>query len=328
MVSIVVALCTLTPAQDRALPASTPVTIQDDAQALLVKLKASRDLLKTGAYRANGHILVNRQANRAEPAQGKIEIFSAFDFERKLLRFDETAPVLGPVPRPGMPTESTFRQIRTPEHAITWMKPWQNDNIGIMTAVGFHPPTLKSPLGHSPIDPRSLGMGLWDEFRAGDSFDTCYDNWFKSRWVEASPEANGMHRLRLLRGRRSGTYVPQTLWIDEHQGFSPVRLTYNIPGSEPGQPDQFNTECTVHWKHEGGAWVPTSFRIERRTGGRLAEFCALSFEWITINTPVQPDLFTSDGLGVPDGTRVIDYRGNARGRVVEVKQLPAARANH
>jgi hypothetical protein len=126
----------------------------------------------------------------------------------------------------------------------------------------------------------------------------------------------------LTRGQRGRTYVPLTLWIDEHQGFSPVRLSYSLPPAEPGQPEQVTSDCRVRWKQEAGAWVPTSVRIERRVRGKNSEFCTLSFEWISVNKPIQPELLTPDGLGAPAGTRVVDYREAVPRFVGEVKVQP------
>jgi hypothetical protein len=109
--------------------------------------------------------------------------------------------------------------------------------------------------------------------------------------------------------------------IDEHQGFFPVRLSYSVPPEEPGQPEQVNSECQVRWKQEAGAWVPASFRIERRLRGHLTEFYTLSFEWISVNKPIQPELLTPEGLGVPIGTQVVDYRMAVPRRVGVVKPL-------
>jgi hypothetical protein len=190
-----------------------------------------------------------------------------------------------------------------------------------MTAVGIHPPTLKPPLGISPFDVRSLGLTLGDDFKASIPFSTCYEIWDKSGGVEAFPEPNGIFRIRLEHTGRRSTDVPQTLWVDESQGFSPVRLSYSLPPTEPGQAEQFMSDCRMRWKEESGVWIPASFRIERRARGRLIEFYTLSFEWISVNKPIPPDLFTAEGLGVPGGTPVIDYRAAVPKRMGQVKEL-------
>ncbi len=65
------------------------------------------------------------------------------------------------------------------------------------------------------------------------------------------------------------TILPQTLWLDESQGFSPIRLSYNIPASEPGQPDQLVSECRVRWK-KGRKRVDTCLVPTRAPGTGLS----------------------------------------------------------
>jgi hypothetical protein len=271
------ALCIRTGYTFAALDSQTVPVLgpQEHAQAahkLLANMKASRDLLKSGSYRASGAVLRNSNVRGVEPLLGRVEIFSAFDFEKGLLRFDQTQPVRRQIAGEEIPDQDKVEYIRTQELAITWIKPWRHKNLAINTAVGIHPPTLKPPLGISPFDVRSLGLTLWDDFKASTAFSASYETWDRSRRIEVFPEANGVNRLRLVQGHRSGTYVPQDLWIDELQGFSPVRLSYSIPPAERGQPEEYINACRMRWKQEAGVWVPAFIRIERRIRGRLIEF--------------------------------------------------------
>jgi hypothetical protein len=56
-----------------------------DAPRLLARMKASRDSLKSGAYRARGKLVTNGDGAE-EPVQGDVAIFSAFDCDKGLLR--------------------------------------------------------------------------------------------------------------------------------------------------------------------------------------------------------------------------------------------------
>ena len=321
MLPIILAALALMATDSEPAVASDPKGQGQEAHALLAKMRASRDLLRSGTYRASGRILTNNGAPDPGPLQGDIQLFSAFDFDKELFRFDQTRPVFRQFGEHIITDQDTGKYVRTPEFAITWMSPWKQKNMARATAVGIHPPSLKPRRVVSWFDVRSLGLILWDDLMAGIPFSTSYEIWDKSRWVEVFPEANGIYRLRLVLGHRSGTYVPQTLWLDEHQGFSPVRLSYRLASANPDQPDAFNFDCQVRWKQEAGVWVPTSFRIEKRARGRLIEFYALGFEWASVNKPVQRELFTPDGLGVPVGTAVFDYRVAVPRRIGQVKGL-------
>ena len=62
-----------------------------DAHVILSKMKASRDLLKSRSYRADGRMMTNRRS-MGEPLPGSVTVFSAFDCGKALLRFDRTQP--------------------------------------------------------------------------------------------------------------------------------------------------------------------------------------------------------------------------------------------
>jgi hypothetical protein len=314
MLLIILATFTLTASDEGAQPAAHALRKGQDAHAILFKLKESRDLLKSGSYRASGRATTNRRS-MGEQLPGGVTIFSAFDCDKALLRFDRTQPVTRGFDGDKHTYQETIKYIRTSEFAVTWLSPWEHKNSRRETAVGIYPPTLKPPLGLSPIDVRSVGLCLWDDFKAGMSFEACCDMWENNALINVVPEANGIYRLRLERAGRRGVYVPQTLWVDENQGFSPVRLSYVVPGSEPAEPEQLLSECQVRWKKEAGAWVPASLHFERRVRGHINDFYSLTFDWISVNKPPEPRLFTPDGLDVPAGTRVVDLRGGVPRKV-------------
>ena len=306
-------------------PAAGSQVSGQQALALLAKMKESRDRLRCGIYKATGRLLTNKRSMGQQQPEGTIEIFAAFELDKGLFRFDRTEPARVPIGGAAILDREIRKYVRTPEHTITWLSPMERDGRSRMTAVGIHQPTMKPPFGPSPFDVRSLGLGLWDDFRSGTTFDDCYEAWAKSSLVEVFPEANGVYRLRLERSGRRGTYLPQTTWLDERQGFSPVRLSYNIPASEPGHPEQVVSECQVRWQNQQGVWVPVSCRLERRLRGNLNDFGTFAFDWISVNKPVPPETFTPEGLGVPEGTPVLDFRAAPPRPVGEVPKIAVPR---
>jgi hypothetical protein len=322
MLPIILTAYTLAAINNQAGPVSDPRDNWQDSHTLLAKMKASRDLLKSGTYRASATVLTNGNADDAGPIKFNVVIFSSFDFGKGLLRFDQTRTVIRDIAGEAIPHQKIGKHIRTPELVINWTNSRDAQNLARAMVVGIDPPMTKPLPGISPFDVRSLGLTLWGDLMAGVPFNGSYETWDKGRRIEVFPEANGIYRLRLLQGHRSGTFVPQTLWLDEHQGFSPVRLSYSIPSAEPGQPEWFIFDCRVRWKEEARVWVPASFRIERRVRGRLVEFYTLGIEWISVNEPIQPELFTADGLDVPLRTPVIDFRKAVPEHVGNVKEQP------
>jgi hypothetical protein len=321
MLSVIFVVTTLAGINNQAGPVSGSRDDGRDAHALLAKMKTSRDLLKSGTYRASGRLLTNRRSLGAQQPQSEVQIFSTFDLDKGLFRFDRTQDVIRQIGADSVPGLQIGKYVRTPELAITWINPWEHKDMALATAVGIHQPTIKPPMIIAPVDVRSFGLSLWDDFRAGTPFTACYEAWDKDSLIGVFPEANGIYRLRLERSGRRSAYVPHTIWIDEHLGFSPVRLSYIIPPAEPGLPDQLLSECQVRWKNEAGVWVPASLHFERRVRGHLNDFCALTFEWISVNRPIPSELFTADGLDVPVGTRVVDYRAAPPRHIGQVKGL-------
>jgi hypothetical protein len=190
---------------------------------------------------------------------------------------------------------------------------------------------LSSPF--SPIDIRTVGLILSDDFSSGASFRECCDIWARDDSIAVSQRADGTYLLRLehdgrrskeLLEKRTRTYIPQTLCLDERQGFAPIRLSYSA-SDEKEHPDPFILICTVRWNMQDGIWVPADLSIESRTRGRLLCHYALSFEWLSVNTDIDPALFTADGLGAPVGTPVVDYREAYPREVGRIKGLPGAR---
>ena len=221
MFLLILATCTL--AADQQAGDNGP-----DAPRLLARMKASRDSLKSGAYRARGKMVTNGDGDE-EPVQGDVAIFSAFDFDKGLLRFDHTRPVLRRIDGDAVTVHDTSKYVRTPDSVITWLSPWQLKDRAAPTWVGIHPPTIE--FRHGPfttLDVRTLGLCVWDDLWVGVPFSTSFETWDKSPWIETEPEANGLHRLRLLEGHRRDTFLPQTLWLDERRGFSPIRLSYSV----------------------------------------------------------------------------------------------------
>jgi hypothetical protein len=202
------------------------------AQTVLLKLREGRDQIRSGCFRARGRLVkADRVAlDEERKLEGDVEIFSAFDIDRGLIRFDRTEPVVRKVPNPGAVIghdrfydQEVAEYIRTPQFAMTWVKPWSFNDFGMMTQVGIYPPTIKNPTYFSPFDARSIGICLWHEFKEGRSFEKTFDIWTQDRWVTVEAEPDGILHLVLDRAA-SGQSGPLHLWIDEKRGHSPIRL--------------------------------------------------------------------------------------------------------
>ena len=77
----------------------------------LARMKTSRDLLKSGTYRASGRLLTNRRSLGKQQPTTDVQIFSAFDLDKGLFRFDRTQGVIRQIGRFGHGSRN--RQVRT-----------------------------------------------------------------------------------------------------------------------------------------------------------------------------------------------------------------------
>jgi hypothetical protein len=93
MLSVIFVVSTLAVLKSQDGPASGSRDDGREAHALLARMKTSRDLLKSGTYRASGRLLTNRRSFGAQQPHGEVQIFSAFDLDKGLFRFDRTQEV-------------------------------------------------------------------------------------------------------------------------------------------------------------------------------------------------------------------------------------------
>jgi hypothetical protein len=74
-----------------------------------------------------------------------------------------------------------------------------------------------------------------------------------------------------------------------------------------------------------GAWVPSTYHIQKQENAGLLLSYDLTFDWISDNQGVDPALLTAQGLDAPDGTTISDFRGEKPvrvGKIVKPAPLP------
>jgi hypothetical protein len=113
MLSVIFVVTTLAGINNQAGPVSGSRDDGRDAHALLAKMKTSRDLLKSGTYRASGRLLTNRRSLGAQQPQSEVQIFSAFDLDKGLFRFDRTQDVIRQI---GADSVRVYRSASTSAH--------------------------------------------------------------------------------------------------------------------------------------------------------------------------------------------------------------------
>jgi hypothetical protein len=190
--------------------------------------------------------------------------------------------------------------------------------------VGIYPPSLKNPIFFTPLDARTIGICLWHEFKEGRPFEKTFDIWTQDRWIDVKAEPDGILHLVLDRAA-SGQSGPLHLWIDEKRGHTPIRLHCQDAPTGGRRPEPPWFVSTASWRQVSGAWVPSTYHIQKQENGGLLLSYDLTFDWISVNRGVEPGLLTAQGLDAPEGTTISDFRGDKPirvGKVVKPAPLP------
>jgi hypothetical protein len=104
--------------------------------------------------------------------------------------------------------------------------------------------------------------------------------------------------------------VKYTYWIAPKFGYSVIRMHSYYDG-KPRSPTQEPTAITsytdsiVSEYKNTGIWFPTELHHVFTVGGKLERTQDMFVKIISLNEPIDPELFTLKGLNVPAGTAVI-----------------------
>lgn len=287
-----------------------------DMQPILTEMRKQRELLRSGVYRVTGTVSretspVEQPKGNPEPAQversGEIEIFGAFDFDRKLIRFDRRSP---------LELDALVIYCRSTE-ASYHFSPGRiggGGSVRIFPADADQPPEVS---GAGWMDIRALGWsGVKSLFGLGH-----YDN-----VLERHPRANipksiatdGPITHLIYENRVSNELCDYR--IDTANGYTITRATRQDVGQVKGDPKwgKNNIVRDIEWKKMGEVWVPVRY-VEMyrsvtidRSGKHEAlyrtEEQAWNIEWESVNKPVDESLFDYKKLPVPKNTNAFDYR--------------------
>lgn len=282
-------------------------------------LKASRDQLHSGVYRAHGTM---RDLDKTwGPLNGDVELFHAFDFRGGNVRFDRTEPFRrglrgakmnklldrgqpnkpaprGPKKRNGAdswePSVKKIQFVHTPQGEII-------HRGGPTVAVLPTDPSIAMEV--KAFDIRCLGLAYLLDLEQASSFDEMYRSWLDDKPQSVTQEADGVWRVRW-----EDEMNQTTIWVKESQGFTPIRLEGRFKSGKGAKSRWSDPKTTseVTWQQLSGVWVPKTFRIENTIIPNRTLSYDLSFEWESVNEPVAESLFTPQGLGIKRKAVVID----------------------
>ena len=276
-------------------PASVSAAPRNDIKDvawLLRGIRASREALRSGVYEASGHVVRTAGNGRVE---GQVVMFSAFDLDRGMLRFDRIEPGVSRAPENKL---AGFKIARTPDRALVW-----DAQFGIHRnrLVEIHPPDYKVPaLGR--FDPRTFGLMGWPDMTRGVTHTQLWDA--ISKWKAGS-----------LRRQDSGEWVavfrPQqdveiTLYVDAEAGFTVKRRELRALDPKTNKWSDVIDSADVTWRKLAGVWVPERLELRQKYNGD--ESYILNLRWKSVNAPVPARLFEVATMDVHPEPIVEDRR--------------------
>ncbi|MCR4415565.1 MAG: hypothetical protein NUV77_24400 [Thermoguttaceae bacterium] len=292
---------------------SGPVTCAETSSAptdagirfVLMGLKDSRERLTSGVFRATGYL---EQTVQEPVLRGEISIFCAFDFANGFLRFDRIEPGWVAPPREAKPPEGkiakaplVLRQLggrfaRNAKASVEWS---EGARFAALRRVEEDPPASVRP-----FDVRLVGLVNWGTLENGKMWEFGFPK-LQSRASGLVQESETLYRVSWVDEKET---AKRDCWLDAAQGFSPVRYEQRLRAVKGlghwGEPSEIGVAT---WIKINDAWVPKTLTQEQKypRGFRRRE---LSFDWESVNQRVEPTLFTWQGMGLPNGTTVIDRR--------------------
>ncbi|HVC92565.1 MAG TPA: hypothetical protein VND64_02695 [Pirellulales bacterium] len=241
-----------------------------------------------------------------------------FDFDAENLRFDLRVDE----------ANRKIQEIRTPHERVL--------HVAGSKVIARQPPSEKISVADAvPLDPRVAGFITLAEFNSGSTWRTTSDhlrNDLPERAV--SNDAAGLLRIECANNRtievpflNSETNIQETvtrhqsyrrvIWVDPQKGFAPVRLeVWNGYGDdlEKARNNSVRRALTeTSWRQIDETWLPTRCVMRdvaspARQGDSTTTQGELTFEWQSINIPVDSAAFTPEGLGADVGTFVTNTR--------------------
>lgn len=270
-------------------------------QFVLAGLRNCIESVHSGVFRARGRFEeVDRKKAGAPVFETNTEIFCAFDVSSRRWRFDRDELPTGNLNTTGKADH--LKYVRTQTAVVTW-----HERQGMLLTLPPDAPTPNAEL--KLFDPRLLGIINVAELELGADYDLLINQLYLDpemvNLTEFRSETPTLHRATWVIGKFQNMV---RVWIDANLGFAPVRredFERDLSVGAPKWSDSPNSVSELTWEKKSDAWVARTFSIWRTSSSRKASY-ALTFDWQSVNEPVDDLLFSADGLVVPKGTMLVD----------------------
>lgn len=281
---------------------------------------------RSGEFRIAGHLEISDERS---PIDGPVEIYSAFNVEAGLLRFERKEPIwLAPAQgsKESQDANAPLRLgqrggkfVATPEKNIIWRL--DGHFASVARAGRMNEPVIV------PFEIFLIGGQSWDGMDSAyyqyPDWKACIEKWRSSPVAEAAVE-DGLIRLTWIHegDEKSRVDDRQDLWFSPNQGFCPVKYSLklrSLKNKRDWSDVKPRESSETNWANKGDVWVPTYCRQE--VFGSTPKSRELQFEWLSVNQPIDDERFTLEGLEYPQQREHVDHR---LGKPVSVQPIERA----
>lgn len=302
---------------------SQDLSVRVRAEFLLRGCEASRLRIRNGDCEILGHkSLQNKEANvkiESQPVRYRV----AFDYSNDNVRYEFREPFISSV-QLGTPGDAVISKPQVVYREVVFSRSRDASTIyqtgdGLADSVCsvFFPDERICPPGYKCFDPRCISLCEIRKFWGGRTLNEAIDSAMAHINEVTAVESRGNKISRItFRYASSRTELD----IDEAKDFSPIRFAVirNIQKAEDATRNPSGTQSendfeisavTSEWAHIHGEWMPVKLETSFRTPDlNYDERMELGMEWRSVNTALDPDLFSYRSFGLRDGVIVVDDR--------------------
>ena len=280
----------------------------DDARITLRGAIDQRERLRSGVVRIHGRRV--KALQDGAPFESDVKIRYEFDFHASLLRIDWDEPVRElllegdakgaadkfkeSMKSGQMKTDARVsKYVHTPQYSLYWMS--NNERV-----INQRAPEAKQYLHLQRFDIRALGfMGVYD-FDNGTGFDEVSQYLTEQKIVAFDttnvPGNGSVDRITWLYG--PSEVLKREVFIDREHGYTPLhfairqRLELGVDAWEESPIESID----VTWSKNSDVWVPLTYAQRRVRDKNVVAELNLSFDWDSVNSPLDPKDFTYQEL--------------------------------
>lgn len=283
-------------ATSNAVAKSPPTDTAELGSYVLANFESSRRKLNRGEYAAaESAEVVNR---RGRFAKWSAQINGVMDYEQQRFRYDY---------------QHEFDRNRRYKAIVT-----DAESYLYTEGTGYVSIRLSKdlPIGQlrKPFDIRNAGISSIDDLLVPFDFSQLMNVLRQGTFTNAEKVADEQFVVTI---EQPGGLVEDRIWFDGRRDFVPVR--YENRGRQ-NSAVLWGTPMSIvqtEWVEQSGYWLPSAMQIAERNSP-TPRAMTLSYHWKSINADIAATHFQWRAFNPPNGTRVMDSRGESAELIEEI----------